>query len=496
MSYVLDDIYGSDDYESDDNYQDEFSDEQSLYMKGNSVQGRDQGVDLLELSKKPLRKAPAKKPKKKTKPQQRIIDVANPEEVEYFKNLQLGEKYTGNKTLEKVDFNIQTVYCSKITASNLQQSNTVMLSYNKEWDKELHQMMYLNPTWDESKVEESLFNDSGDKLFKFKEFVPLDKHKNIFRREGFASTTFRNHIVVHGGVDHKNTLHNELALFDPITQKVTIYEDFGPHVKLHAFKNHAMVNHHDQSLLIFGACYKPNYHYCSSTPWGYTHVPNEMIITHIKIELAHHNKAYAGYKGRGEHKSVYFESSRLNASNAFIPRCENFSIATVNAKHYLFGGVDNNITFDHLFSVEYISHTPGIVVTRFEKNGTCWPTKRHSHSSVEVNGNIILYGGAYERTFLNDLYFFDASIEKWKEVQVNGIAPCPVSSYGGLFNFGNQFLYMYGGMGFNNKRKTVNDTLYRFDIFNKRWLVVQTADTNACMKPCHNHQSVVLNNCL
>ncbi|KAF4673607.1 Leucine-zipper-like transcriptional regulator 1 [Perkinsus olseni] len=97
------------------------------------------------------------------------------------------------------------------------------------------------------------------------------------------------------------------------------------------------------------------------------------------------------------------------------------------------------------------------------------PSARHSHSAVEYNGSMYVFGG-YDGNYRNDFHAFNFVAEKWSPVEVNNAGGSgPRARYRTSAVVHKDSMLVFGG---HDGSKHLND-FYMFDFFTSTWALVE-----------------------
>jgi len=150
------------------------------------------------------------------------------------------------------------------------------------------------------------------------------------------------------------------------------------------------------------------------------------------------------------------------------PLYRDFHTATaIGDKMFIFGGRSDktaNGNNDH----HHFNHFPGLIagheyysdkLVYLDIPSLRWetpvisspkPKGRRSHSSIAVDGNLLIFGGynGHKREHMNDLWLLDTSIWTWSQIKPSGIGPDPRRRQA-LCQVGSQ-IFLFGGTSPHN----------------------------------------------
>uniref|UniRef100_W5L7W2 Multiple EGF like domains 8 n=1 Tax=Astyanax mexicanus TaxID=7994 RepID=W5L7W2_ASTMX len=131
---------------------------------------------------------------------------------------------------------------------------------------------------------------------------------------------------------------------------------------------------------------------------------------------------------------------------------------------YMFGGFDLNRALGDL--VEYDFST-----NKWEKKlHVVAPSPRHSHTAVEWQGNMVIYGGELSNHSLaSDVWIYRPQQDKWEQLG-QSFAPGAPRLANHAAAVVDNYLYVFGG---RTEEDMFSSSLYRFQLWSKVWETVQ-----------------------
>lgn len=138
-----------------------------------------------------------------------------------------------------------------------------------------------------------------------------------------------------------------------------------------------------------------------------------------------------------------------------------------SSRLYLFGGQLENDVFNDLYYFELNTFKlPKARWETIEPLNNFKPPPLTNHSMCVHKNRIYVFGGVYNNEKVsNDLWCFDAIINKWTQVTTTGAIPLPVNEQSACLV--NDKMYIYGGNDFSG---TIYDTFYVLDLHTLVWL--------------------------
>lgn len=137
-----------------------------------------------------------------------------------------------------------------------------------------------------------------------------------------------------------------------------------------------------------------------------------------------------------------------------------------SSRLYLFGGQLENDVFNDMYYFELNTFkSPKARWETVEPLNNFKPPPLTNHSMCVHKNRIYVFGGVYNNEKVsNDLWCFDAIINKWTQVTTTGAIPAPVNEHSSCLI--NDKMYVYGGNDFSG---TIYDTLYVLDLHSLVW---------------------------
>ncbi|KAL0486018.1 actin-fragmin kinase [Acrasis kona] len=135
---------------------------------------------------------------------------------------------------------------------------------------------------------------------------------------------------------------------------------------------------------------------------------------------------------------------------------------------YLFGGSDDELLYDELFTFNPSTSTWSPI----EKNSqdATWPSPRDNHSAVVINDCMYVFGGTDNETSLDELWKYEFSTNEWTKLTAKG--PTRRAGHAAVSN--QDYMFIYGGCdeGNINGAKYYNET-WVFNTKTNKWRAVQ-----------------------
>ncbi|CAK7895944.1 kelch repeat-containing protein 1 [[Candida] anglica] len=137
-----------------------------------------------------------------------------------------------------------------------------------------------------------------------------------------------------------------------------------------------------------------------------------------------------------------------------------------SSRLYLFGGQLENDVFNDLYYFELNTFkSPKARWETVEPLNNFKPPPLTNHSMCVHKNRIYVFGGVYNNEKVsNDLWCFDAIINKWTQIATTGAVPLPVNEHSSCMV--NDKMYIYGGNDFSG---VIYDTLYVLDLHSLVW---------------------------
>ncbi|KAL9658379.1 hypothetical protein ABK040_015699 [Willaertia magna] len=493
------------------------------------------GIDLLQLAITSKKKKEEEEKKKKefklitnkSKEEPLILidnetdlPLTNQENEE--ENDNLNEKYI----LEHVDFKLNVLQCSKMFFEKMKSTHIYQYNYNQKYESEMqyllkHKNEVRKQTGLQYRDDQELIdkNISAQRYTRTETKVKSTNNVNdilrhCFNRSDFCSTLNGNHLFIYGGRSGKQ-LQDDLVYFNLNNNQINIFKNLhyvshngqnaGNSVIIPPIVNSAMVLVGDSLFLFGGDCRLPIatidnltrpvlpnfYSYYSRPAEAYT--GSEMVIFAITNVFNPDKMSYGidcGIQGNiyGENYRRYSHPVRAVGS-AIVPARSHFSIvddsfnrsnASTDLNVYLFGGKANS-TLDDFYRYTFTKNGRTFNVTKFEKptkkeiandDTLTWPTPRYDHSTCLVSNLLFIFGGYNNTTALNDLYMFDINTTRWTEIITESIPPPPLFKHQS-FACNTQNFFVYGGRMNVKDQLVATNGLYRFDIVDKKWHIIE-----------------------
>lgn len=168
--------------------------------------------------------------------------------------------------------------------------------------------------------------------------------------------------------------------------------------------------------------------------------------------------------------------------------------AVIGSRIFLYGGWGGDQTrvvlSPQLWSFDVVSRT-----WRLHGHGdpkaNSWPAKRYCPAVTAFQGKLYLWGGrdSEDRSpqFYNDLWSFDPTTDQWSQLagvatdRAVGMRPSPRYAMGHA-RIGNHW-YMFGGFGAEGGNSPQLNDLWRLDLGNGSWTLVQAHDGGKAIGP-------------
>lgn len=147
---------------------------------------------------------------------------------------------------------------------------------------------------------------------------------------------------------------------------------------------------------------------------------------------------------------------------------------------YVFAGYDGNNRVNDFWQFD-TEHEAWLMVDAV--TGQC-PTPRHSHSGVEYDGSMYIFGG-YDGSYRSDFYQYNFMQRKWLIMPVKGTLPRARYRTSAVA-YKNRMLVVGGHDG----SKHLND-FYQFNFDDLEWSVVETCGKILPPSPRDSHSAVV-----
>jgi hypothetical protein len=313
---------------------------------------------------------------------------------------------------------------------------------------------------------------------------------NYSRRFGFFIKTI-------GIKNSDKTVLNDFLIIDPIKNEIKIINGYhlltpkkdSDTFKIPALSNHQIVNLNNRDILVFSGTHsygKRNrdflingilhvYTYSGEGMEFYYFTNSNFCV--LKIVL-NENEAFEGAKRHITHSFIKYSYTRnsykhpvVSKRSSTIPFKKNFTTTSTKFGIYLFGGrLNSGFGSNDLYVINTTSdpHEMDCFQVFYKKENA--PKPRHSHSAVNFNNDLLIYGGIHNDNWLNDIYVFDTSAAKWKEIiPESSLVPPRISNYS--FEIMNQkYLLIYGGVSKDNE---LQNNFYCFNISSKEWSLVK-----------------------
>lgn len=142
------------------------------------------------------------------------------------------------------------------------------------------------------------------------------------------------------------------------------------------------------------------------------------------------------------------------------------SLSSVSSRLYLFGGQLENDVFNDLYYFELNTFkSPKAKWELVEPLNNFKPPPLTNHSISVYKHKMYVFGGVYNNERVsNDLWSYDAMVNKWWQIPVTGTIPAPVNEHSSCI-VGDK-LYIYGGNDFSG---VIYNTLYVLDLHTFVW---------------------------
>ncbi|KAL9647666.1 hypothetical protein ABK040_015155 [Willaertia magna] len=430
---------------------------------------------------------------------------------EEIKNNNKKKKLAG-QVLQNVHYKLNVLQCTKMFFESIRPTYYTQYVGNPKYEEEVRYILNFAYKISEhtgeryTNYQEMIEkNIAASRLFKTESKMKgslEETIKNCFNRHDFCSTLNNGHLFIYGG-RIGNSLQDDLIHYNLMNNHIIVYKN------LHYLSHNSytarntiyippIVNSNmvlaGETLFIFGgntfgvnkrmidALTEPmrNWSYYNRRNCEYRF--NEMIVFAI-ANVFNPNKITNGMIRGPPPSSTNYEEQTHPAplpGSAFVPMRSHFSIAyDVDGgwpvKVYLFGGKNTNGLND-FYKYTFSANNPEFDVTAIEKpkqKGVVhWPSPRFDHSSCMISNLIFIFGGYNGKTALNDLYMFDVNTEKWTEIMTESIPPPPLFKHQS-FACNNQSFYVFGGRMNDTDKAMTSNTLYRFDIVDKKWNIME-----------------------
>lgn len=137
-----------------------------------------------------------------------------------------------------------------------------------------------------------------------------------------------------------------------------------------------------------------------------------------------------------------------------------------SSRLYLFGGQLENDVFNDVYYFELNTFkSPKARWELVEPLNNFKPPPLTNHSMSVYKNKLFIFGGVYNNEKVsNDLWSFDAVVNKWTQLPTSGSIPAPVNEHSSCII--EDKLYIYGGNDFSG---VIYDTLYVLDLHTLVW---------------------------
>ncbi|RCK60624.1 Kelch repeat-containing protein 2 [Candida viswanathii] len=165
------------------------------------------------------------------------------------------------------------------------------------------------------------------------------------------------------------------------------------------------------------------------------------------------------------------------------------SLNNTSSRLYLFGGQLENDVYNDLYYFELNSFkSPKASWELVEPLNNFKPPPLTNHSMSVYKNKIYVFGGVYNNEKVsNDLWVFDATDDKWTQVNTVGDIPLPVNEHSSCVV--DDKLYIYGGNDFSG---IIYSSLYVLDLQTLEWTKLrQSAEENGPGPRCGHSMTLI-----
>lgn len=430
---ILDGSYFDVDDEEDEEIYDE---EQKQYLYDENTKKKEEKIDLLELQKEKYYEKPKRIAKKK------VVKKLNMDESPTMKKIELiqemFEKESQREVAESVNFEFSIEEHFYLNYERLKYTS-FSIEKNPRFEERRKEIQ------DERRQKRDYTRVEDKDVKEMQKPVPKTIERKLqtlpCKRSFFASAVSGNMIWIHGGYDGKNILSDVLS-FDVTTNEWRKHNQSvteGPR----PIQRHKMIVSPDhKELILLAASKKGNF------------------LTPFRL------------KGIQKDEWEGLRWSNQNEQNLsgekILPRSD-YSLTSFGSTAILYGGRITSSALDDLYILD-LTRSTNIHIEKVtpDKNAT-WPCERYGHAAEAYYGSLLIFGGQRknQQGFLNDLYLFDLSTQKWKEIIYDGIRMVPSSFHSS--GIAGSHLVLYGGLSENS----ILECGYKFDLINKKWSIIK-----------------------
>lgn len=159
------------------------------------------------------------------------------------------------------------------------------------------------------------------------------------------------------------------------------------------------------------------------------------------------------------------------------------TLSRIGRKIYLYGGYDGNESFGSIevFDIDtQLWSSLNLNINSFN------PSPRNAHTANVINKKIYVFGGHFQNLHLNDLVIFDATMNEWSNITLQGSIPNGIRGHTASFIYNK--LYFFGGY---NGKSRCND-IYRLTLEDFNFIKIK--NNKDTIFPRQKHSANIINN--